>query len=305
MSAYIIRRLLQLPLILWIIATISFFLMRMAPGGPFDLEKKVPPEIERNLKAKYRLDEPLTAQYYYYMKDLLKGDLGPSFKYRNRTVAEIIRQSFPVSLTLGGIALIIASLLGVTAGVIAAVRQNNYVDYTAMAVSLLGVSIPNFVLGPLFILVFVFYLDLLPVAGWGTVYHVVLPSLVLAAPYAAYIARLSRTGMLEVIRKDFIRTARSKGLSERDVILKHALKSAVLPVISFLGPATAGIFSGSMVVEQIFNVPGMGTFFVQGAINRDYTVVLGVGLLYASLLILFNLAVDIAYTFIDPRIELK
>ena len=305
MSNYIIRRLLQFPIILFIIATISFFIMRWAPGGPFDTEKKVPPEVEKNLKAKYRLDLPLYKQYLFYIRDLLKFDLGPSFKYRNRTVNEIIKQSFPISAILGLTALIIALILGISTGVISAVKYNSFIDYFTMFFSLIGISVPNFILGPLLIILLVFHLKLLPVAGWGTIKHLIMPALVLAAPYTAYIARLTRTGMLDVINQDYIKTARAKGLPEHKVILKHALKSAILPVVSFLGPASAGILSGSIVIEQIFNIAGLGTFFVQGAINRDYTLVMGVELLYASLLIIFNLLVDIAYTFLDPRIELK
>lgn len=305
MVNYLIRRLLQLPAILLVIATLSFFVMRWAPGGPFDTEKKIPPEVERNLKIKYRLDLPLTEQYGRYLIDLLHGDLGPSFKYRSRSVNEIIAQSFPISLILGMAAMCFALSLGIVAGVIAATRQNTWVDYSAMTVAMTGISIPNFVLGPILIILFVFLLPIFPVAGWGTPKHLILPAFVLGLPYAAYIARLTRGGMLEVLRQDYVRTARAKGLQERVVIFKHALKSAILPVVSFLGPATAGIFSGSIVVEQIFNVPGLGTFFVQGAINRDYTVVMGVELLYATLLILFNLAVDVTYTIVDPRIELK
>ncbi|MBI2571535.1 MAG: ABC transporter permease subunit [Candidatus Schekmanbacteria bacterium] len=304
MLTFILRRLLWMIPVLGIIATITFFFVKSVPGGPFDAERRLPPAIERNIRARYKLDDPIAKQYVRYMGNLLRLDLGPSFKYRSRSVNEIIIQAFPVSVTLGVAAMTIALLVGLSAGVVAAVRHNTAIDYAAMAVAMIGVSIPNFVLGPILLILLVFLAGALPVAGWGTPSHVVLPAMALSAPYAAYVARLTRAGMLEVIRKDYIRTAWSKGLDARRVVLGHALKNAILPVISYLGPASAGIVTGSLVVERIFHVPGIGTFFINGALARDYTVVMGTTLLYSSLLVFLNLVVDIAYAYVDPRIEL-
>jgi len=278
--------------------------MRTAPGGPFDQERALPPQIEASLRARYHLDEPLIQQFARYAGDLVRGDLGPSFRYRNRSVNEIIAQSAPVSLTLGVVAMAFALLAGITAGVIGALREHTWVDHTAMAMAMAGLCIPNFVLGPLLILVFVFHLRLLPPAGWGGLEHLILPAITLGAIRAATIARLTRGGMLEALEQDFVRTARAKGLGERVVALRHALKVAILPVVSYLGPAMAATLTGSIVVERIFLVPGLGTFFVQSALNRDYTVAMGAVLFYSTLLVLLNLIVDVAYTLLDPRVEL-
>jgi oligopeptide transport system permease protein len=299
---YLAGRLLGLPPVLLVIVTGSFFVMRIAPGGPFDMERALPAEVRANIEARYHLDEPLVRQYLRYLGDVARGDLGPSFRYPDRTVTELITLGFPVSLTLGGCALGFAVLLGGAAGILAGVHHNRLVDYLTMTVALGGVSIPNFVLGPLLILVFALWLGWLPVAGWGSWRHLVLPSLTLGVFYMAYVARLSRAGMLEVIFQDFVRTARAKGLGEAVVVLRHALPSAVLPVASYLGPAAAGALTGSVVVETIFGIPGIGRYFVTSALNRDYTMVLGTVIFYSSLLVLFNLVVDLLYAWLDPRV---
>ena len=304
MTGYVLRRLLGVVPLLGAIALFAFVFMRTAPGGPFDQERALPPETEAALRARYHLDEPLLRQFGRYLGDLARGDLGPSFRYRNRSVNEIIAQAAPVSLTLGVVAMALALLAGISAGVASAVRQHTWVDHGAMALAMAGLCIPSFVLGPLLVLAFVFQLRLLPPAGWGALHHLVLPAIALAAMRAAAIARLTRSGMLEALGQDFVRTARAKGLSEQVVALRHALKVAVLPVVSYLGPAMAATLSGSVVVERIFMVPGLGTFFVQSALNRDYTVAMGTVLFYSTLLILLNLMVDIAYTVLDPRVEL-
>lgn len=305
MTSYVLRRLLGVGPLLVLIALFAFLFMRTAPGGPFDQERALPAQIEASLRAQYHLDEPLLEQFGRYLGDIVRGDLGPSFRYRNRSVNEIIAQSAPVSLTLGVVAMAFALVLGIAAGVVSAVREHTWVDHTAMAVAMAGICIPNFVLGPLLILVFVFSFKLLPPAGWGALEHLILPALTLGAIRAATIARLTRGGMLEALEQDFVRTARAKGLAEQVVALRHALKVAILPVVSYLGPAMAATLTGSVVVERIFLVPGLGTFFVQSALNRDYTVAMGAVLFYSTLLIFLNLAVDIAYTRLDPRVELR
>ncbi|HEV8676337.1 MAG TPA: ABC transporter permease subunit [Methylomirabilota bacterium] len=302
MLRYLLARLLGLPPVLLVIVTASFFIMRIAPGGPFDMDRALPEQVRLNIEAKYHLDEPLLRQYLRYLGDVVQGELGPSYRYPDRSVNELIALGFPVSLTLGLCALSFAVLMGGLAGVLAAIRHNRLADYLTMAVALGGVSIPNFVLGPLLILTFALWLGWLPVAGWGTWRHVVLPSLTLGAFYTAYVARLSRAGMLEVILQDFIRTARAKGVSEALVIARHALPSAVLPVVSYLGPAAAGALTGSVVVETIFSVPGIGRYFVTSALNRDYTMVLGTVVFYSGLLVAFNLVVDCLYAYLDPRV---
>lgn len=286
--------------------TLAFFLIRLAPGGPFDTEKNLPAEIEANLAAKYHLDEPLWQQYLRYLGDLARGDLGPSFKYADYTVNELIAQGFPVSLRLGLLAIGLALIAGVAAGTIAAMRQNRAVDYTVMSISMTGISIPNFVLAPLLILLFAVELQWLPAGGLDAGWRVwVLPVISLALPQIAYIARLTRGSMIEVLRSNYIRTARAKGLPRRRVIVGHALRPALLPVLSYLGPALAGIITGSVVIETIFGIPGLGRFFVQGALNRDYTLVLGVVVFYGTLIVLFNLLVDLLYAAFDPRVRLQ
>lgn len=286
--------------------TLAFFLIRLAPGGPFDTEKNLPAEIEANLAAKYHLDDPLWQQYLHYLGDLARGDLGPSFKYSDYTVNELIAQGFPVSLRLGLLAIGLALIAGVTAGTVAAMRQNRPTDYGVMSVSMTGISIPNFVLAPLLILLFAVELQWLPAGGLDAGWQVwVLPVISLALPQIAYIARLTRGSMIEVLRSNYIRTARAKGLPRRRVIVGHALRPALLPVLSYLGPALAGIITGSVVIETIFGIPGLGRFFVQGALNRDYTLVLGVVVFYGTLIVLFNLLVDLLYAVFDPRVRLQ
>jgi oligopeptide transport system permease protein len=299
---YLAGRLLGVPPVLLVIVTGAFFVMRIAPGGPFDMERALPVEVRANIEAKYHLDEPLVGQYLRYLGDVARGDLGPSFRYPDRTVTELIGLGIPVSLTLGACALGVAVLFGGTAGVLAALRHNRLADYLTMTLALGGVSIPNFVLGPLLILVFALQLGWLPVAGWGTWRHLVLPSVTLGFFYTAYVARLSRAGMLEVVFQDFVRTARAKGLGEAVVVVRHALPSAVLPVVSYLGPAAAGALTGSVVVETIFAIPGIGRYFVTSALNRDYTMVLGTVIVYSGLLVVFNLIVDVLYAWLDPRV---
>lgn len=302
MFRYLLGRLVGFPLVLLVIVTASFFIMRIAPGGPFDMERALPEQVRLNVEATYHLDEPLPRQYLRYLGDVLRGDLGPSFRYPDRTVTELIALGFPVSLTLGACALAFAVLVGGAAGVLAAIRHNRFLDYLTMSLALGGVSIPNFVLGPLLILTFALWLGWLPVAGWGTWRHLVLPAVTLGAFYTAYVARLARAGMLEVILQDFIRTARAKGLREAAVVTRHALPSAVLPVVSYLGPAAAGALTGSVVVETVFGIPGIGRYFVTSALNRDYTMVLGTVVVYSALLVVFNLIVDCLYAYLDPRV---
>jgi oligopeptide transport system permease protein len=290
---------------LLIMVAIAFFMIRMAPGGPFDSERSLPPEVEANLRAAYHLDEPLYKQFGRYLGNLAQGDFGPSFQYKDFTVTELIMTGFPVSLRLGGLAMILALLIGVSAGTVAALRQNSRVDFIVMATSMTGISVPNFVMAPILILVFGVYLGWLPAGGLGggDVEYMVLPVISLALPQIAYISRLTRGSMIEVLHSNFIRTARAKGLSERRVILRHALKPALLPVLSYLGPATAAIITGSVVIEQIFGVPGLGRHFVQGALNRDYTLVMGVVVFYGALIIVFNFLVDVLYARLDPRVK--
>ena len=303
MLRYSLRRFLGAWPTLLILMTLAFFMMRAAPGGPFDTEKTLPPEIQANLDKKYHLDEPLIKQYGRYLFDLAQGDFGPSFQYKDYSVNELIATGFPVSLRLGGTAIILAFFIGSLLGTIAALRQNSATDYTVMAVAMTGISIPNFVLAPLMILLFAVHLGWLPAGGWnnGAFLNTILPITALTLPYVAYISRLMRSSMIEVLRSNPIRTARAKGLPERTVILRHAMKPALLPVVSFLGPATAGIITGSVVIEQIFGIPGR--YFVQGALNRDYTLVMGVVVFYGILIIFFNIIVDVVYALLDPKVR--
>ncbi len=305
MLHYSFKRLLGAIPTLLILMTLAFFMMRMAPGGPFDTEKSLPPEIQANLDKKYHLDEPLIQQYGRYLLDVVQGDFGPSFQYKDYSVNELIATGFPVSLRLGLSAIAIALVVGVGLGTIAALRQNSSADYTVMTLAMTGISIPNFVLAPILILVFAVYLGWLPAGGWndGAFKNTILPIIGLALPQIAYISRLMRGSMIEVLRSNPIRTARAKGLPERVVILRHALKPALLPVVSFLGPATAAVITGSVVIEQIFGIPGLGRYFVQGALNRDYTLVMGVVVFYGILIILFNFIVDLVYAMLDPKVR--
>ena len=271
MLSYAFKRLAQSIPTLFIVITISFFLMRLAPGGPFDGERKLPPEIEANILAAYNLDKPLYWQFFDYLGGILQGDFGPSFKYKDFTVSDLIWAGFPVSLELGMWAMLLGVVFGVSIGCYAALKQNTRLDYLMMGGAMAGIAIPNFVMAPILTLVFGVYLSWLPVGGWdsGAVANKVLPVIALALPQIAYIARMTRGSMIEVMGSHFIRTARAKGLSERKVVRRHALKSALLPVVSYLGPATAGIITGSVVIEQIFGIPGIGRYFVQAALNRD------------------------------------
>ena len=307
MLYYALKRLLGALPTLFLLLTLAFFMMRLAPGGPFDSEKSLPPEIQANLDRKYHLDEPLPAQYLRYLGDLLRGDLGPSFQYQDYTVNELIAAGFPVSARLGLLAMALAVVLGVALGTLAALHQNRPADHAVMTLAMTGISIPNFVLAPLLILLFAVHLGWLPAGGWnGSRWqNLVLPVIALALPLVAYIARLTRGSMIEVLRAPFLRTARAKGLPEHTLILRHALKPALLPVVSFLGPATAAILTGSVVVEQIFGIPGLGRHFVQGALNRDYTLVMGVVIFYGALIILFNFIVDLLYAVLDPRVRYR
>jgi oligopeptide transport system permease protein len=304
LGAFLLRRLLIMIPTLWVIATLTFFLVRLAPGGPFQSERDIPAAAREQLMRKYGLDRPLYVQYLNFLGNAARLDFGPSYKFPQRQVKEIILQAFPVSLELGGWALLVAIVIGVPIGVIAAVRQNSGVDYAAMAAALAGVSVPNFVLGPVLVLLLALTIYLFPPALWQGPESRILPVLTLSTAYVAYIARLTRGGMLEVLRQDYIRTARAKGLPEPTVVGKHALRLGILPVVSYIGPAAARIIMGSVVVESIFSVPGLGRYLVNASFNRDYTLVLGGVLFYAAFLMLLNLIIDMAYTRLDPRVEL-
>jgi oligopeptide transport system permease protein len=303
MGKYILKRLLAVIPVLWVVATLTFFLMRLTPGGPFDTDKNIPEEILENLKAKYHMDEPLPMQYVRYMGMLARGDLGPSFRYVNRTVNEIIAETFPASAYVGLLALVYALILGTFSGIFAASKPNSWRDYGSMFLAMVGICLPSFVIGPVFMLIFAIHLGWFNVAGWEDATDVVLPALTLGTMYAAYFARLTRTGIIEVVRQDYIRTAHAKGLPGWLIMLRHTLKGGLLPAVSFLGPATASILTGSMVVETIFSVPGLGRFFVQSALNRDYTLVMGCVLFVAFLITIMNLIVDIAYALLNPKVS--
>ena len=305
MLKYSIQRLLGAIPTLLILIALAFFMIRVAPGGPFDSERKLSAEVEANLNRVYHLDEPLYQQFARYLGNLLRGDFGPSFQYKDYSVTELIMTGFPVSLRLGGGAMLLALLVGVSFGTIAALRQNRITDHAVMAASMTGISIPNFVMAPLLILLFAVYLRWLPAGGLGdgSLRNLVLPVTALALPQIAYVARLTRGSMIEVLRSNFIRTARAQGLSTFAVITRHALKPALLPVVSYLGPATAAVITGSVVIEQIFGVPGLGRYFVQGALNRDYTLVMGVVVFYGVLIIVFNFLVDLIYAWLDPKVK--
>ena len=305
MTSFIVRRIASAVPTLLVIMTLTFFLLRTAPGGPFTAERALEPEIEKLVRAHYHLDEPLLKQYGLYMWGLLRLDLGPSLKHRGSSVNELLWEAFPKSLSIGACALIFAVGVGVGAGVISAVRQNTPTDYLTMSVAMVGVCVPSMVLGPVLMHLFAVKLRWFPVYGWGSWRHLVLPSMTLGAMFAARIARLTRGSMLETIRKPYIVTARAKGLRESVVVIRHALRSALLPLVSYLGPAAASIVTGSVVIEQIFNVPGMGGYFVSAPNDRDYTLVLGTVLFYSTLLIAFNVAVDILYAYLDPRVKLE
>jgi oligopeptide transport system permease protein len=304
MLSYILRRLVSAVPTLFVIVTLSFFLIRIAPGGPFDLEQALNASILENLRKLYRLDEPLWKQYLLYLAGLARGDFGPSFTSNDMTVAQLFAKGLPVSIRLGSLALLLALAVGIAAGVIAALRQNQAADYTVVTLATAGITVPTFVTAPVFQVIFGLWLAWLPVGGWndGAVRNTILPVLVLALPQMAVVARLTRAAMIETLRANHIRTLRAQGLSQATVI-RHALRGALLPVVSYLGPAAAALLTGSVVVETIFGLPGIGRYFVEGALNRDYTMVMGTVVVIACFVLVFNLLVDIAYAALDPRVR--
>lgn len=286
-----------------LVVTLTWGLIRIAPGNFYSTEKKLPPAIEANIKKKYGLDKPWYTQYAIMMGNILRLDFGDSLKYQGQSVNEIIARHFPYSATMGILAYLLALIVGLTAGIVAALKQNSAFDYGSMSLAMLGLSVPNFVLGPILVLVFSLWLFWLPPARWGGISNLILPVITLAAIYAAYIARLTRAGMLEVMRSDYIRTARAKGLPEWKVLLKHALRGGIVPVVSFTGPALASLLAGTVVVEKVFAIPGLGNIFIQSVLNRDEPLILGIVAFLSILIMIFNLAVDISYGFLDPRIR--
>ncbi|AGK52731.1 ABC transporter permease [Bacillus sp. 1NLA3E] len=304
MAKYISKRLLYMIISLYLIITATFFFMRIAPGNPFTSEKQLPPEIEASLNAHYGLDKPWYVQYGDYLVKIAHWDLGPSFKYKARTVNDLINDGFPVSLTLGAEAIFIALAFGVLLGVIAALKHNKWQDYAAMIVAVMGISVPSFIMATILQYFLAIKLGLFPVARWETFMHSILPALALASTPMAFIARLTRSSMLEVLSNDYIKTAKAKGLSQGVITIKHTIRNALLPVVSYMGPLSAGIITGSFVIEKIFGIPGLGSHFVLSIANRDYTVIMGVTVFYSILLLMSILLVDIAYGFIDPRIKL-
>jgi oligopeptide transport system permease protein len=306
MLRFIGRRLLVAIPTLFLVVTAAFFLMRAAPGGPFDTDRKLSPEIEANVLARYGMNKPLPQQYLDYLAGVAHGDFGPSLKYKDKTVLQILKENYKPSLTIGLSAIVIASVTGVSLGVLAALRQNRPADTGVMAVAILGVCIPTFVTAPLLVLGVASNLGWLPTGGWndGALPNLVLPVVVLALPQIAIISRLTRAGMIEVLHANYIRTARAKGLPEGRIVTRHALRAAILPLVSYLGPACAGLITGSLVVERIFGLPGLGKFFVVSALQRDYTVVMGMVIFYAALILLLNLVADLLYAVLDPRVRL-
>lgn len=291
--------------VLLVVVTVTFFMLRLAPGGPFDSEKKLSPEVEARLNAHYGLDKPLMVQYVNYLGNLLRGDLGPTTTYANRSTNEIIGMFLPVSLELGVYSLLVALVIGITLGVIASLKPNTWSDYLPSSVAMVGICLPTFVLGPVLILFFALRLNMFDATGWDDPRDRVLPALTLGGYYAAYVARLTRGGMLEVLTQDFIRTAKAKGASANRILFKHAIRGGLLPVISFLGPATAGLISGSFVIETVFGIPGLGKQFVTSAFNRDYSLVMGTVLLFASFIIVLNMIVDILQVWLNPKLKFK
>ena len=302
MIGIILRRILIAIPVLIVVASITFFLTRLAPGGPFDAEKKLPQEVIDNLNEVYNLNAPIYEQFFDYFSNVLVGDFGPSVRDPGRTVTEMISTGLPVTFELAFYAILFALLIGLLAGTIAALKRNTFLDYFPMAIAMLGICVPTFLLGPFLVLIFGIYLELLPVSGWDTLPgDKILPSITLGAAYAAYIARLGRGGMIEILGQDFIRTARAKGLTETKVVINHALQGGILPVVSFLGPAIAGLLAGSFVVETIFQIPGLGKFYVEAAFNRDYTMILGTTIFFSAMIIFFNLVSDILVLILNPR----
>ncbi len=309
MTKYIVRRFLGLIPTLFVIVTVSFFVIRIAPGGPFAREKAIPKQVLDNILKKYHMDEPLWQQYGRYLLDVARGDLGPSYRLKDFSVTTLVVKSLPNSMVLGLMSLTLALLLGISAGIVSATRQNTAADYVSMAVAIIGVSIPLFVIGPILVFIFALRLKWIPTSGWimsgGGWKTVFMPVITLCLPYFAYIARLARASILEVLRSDYVRTARAKGLGESAIMFRHILKGALLPVVSYLGPAFAGIVTGTVVVETIFRVPGLGLFFIQSALNRDYTLIMGTVIVYSAILLVMNFLVDIVYGFMDPRISYR
>jgi oligopeptide transport system permease protein len=303
MLTFILRRLLLIVPMALLVVTLTWALIRVAPGTFYDSEKQLPPAIEANIRAKYGLDRPWYEQYWLMISNVARGDFGDSLRYAGQSVNEIIWRHLPYSATIGALAYLLALIIGLTAGIIAALKQNSTFDYGAMATAMLGLSVPNFVLGPILVLVFALGLYILPPARWGGISGVILPVVTLAAIYAAYIARLTRAGMLEIMRSDYIRTARAKGLNETKVLLKHALRGGIIPVVSYTGPALAHLLAGTVVVERIFSIPGLGKIFIEAVLNRDEPLVLGIVAFLSILIMVFNLIVDISYGFLDPRIR--
>ena len=303
MLIFILRRLLLIIPMALLVVTVTWALIRVAPGTFYDSEKKLPPAIEANIRAKYGLDKPWYTQYWLMISNVAVGDFGDSLKYIGQSVNEIIRRHLPYSATIGVLAYLLALVVGLAAGIIAALRQNSRFDYGAMAGAMLGLSVPNFVLGPILVLVFALELYILPPARWDGISGLILPVITLSAIYSAYIARLTRAGMLEVMRSDYIRTARAKGLDEKTVLLKHGLRGGIIPVVSYTGPALAALLAGTVVVERIFSIPGLGNIFIQAVLNRDEPLVLGIVAFLSILIMIFNLIVDISYGFLDPRIR--
>lgn len=305
MLRYALKRLLSAIPTLFIIITVAFFLIRVAPGGPFDLERPLEAKVMENLRKIYNLDKSLPEQYLIYLKNVLQGDLGPSFFFRDFSVTELFRAGLPISIQLGGMALLLAVFVGCTLGTLAALRQNRATDYAVMATATAGVTIPNFVVAPVLTLIFGVSLGLLPVGGWGDgkLTHKILPIITLALPQIAVVARLTRGSMIEALRSNHVRTARANGLSTFSIVVVHALRGAVLPVVSYLGPAAAALLTGSVVVETIFGIPGIGRYFVQGALNRDYTLVMGTVIIISVFVVVFNLIVDLLYAVLDPRVR--
>lgn len=303
MLNYIIRRLLIIVPMALLVVTLTWVLIRMAPGSFYSSEKKLPPAVEENIKRKYGLDKPVLQQYLIMIGNIVRGDFGDSLKYEGQSVNEIIRRHFPYSARIGIFAYLLALAVGLAAGIVAALKQNTAVDYGSMSLAMLGLSVPNFVIGPILVLIFSLWLYWLPPARVGGVSSYVLPVVTLAAIYAAYIARLTRAGMLEVMRSDYIRTARAKGLSETKVLLKHAIRGGLIPVVSFTGPALAALLAGTVVVERVFAIPGLGNIFIQSVLNRDEPLILGIVAFLSILVMIFNLLVDISYAFLDPRIR--
>lgn len=306
MIKVIAGRLLQLIPVLWVILTLTFFMTKIVPGGPFSAERQATPEVIAQLNTYYGLDKPVWQQYLRYLSKVVRFDFGPSYTYQSESVNEVIARAFPISLQIGTLAFFIALIIGVTVGVVAAVNKNKLLDYLPMSIAMLGICLPTFVLGPILALVFGLTLKLSPVSGWYGLNYVplhpmVMPAVTLGLFYAAYIARLTRGGMLDILNQDFIRTARAKGVPEREIIFRHAMRGGLLPVVAFLGPSFAGLISGSFVVEKVFNVPGLGQEFIKSVFNRDYPLILGTVVFFGALIVIFNLVSDVVQALLDPR----